>query len=140
MSNILPAGMRTRYQQHREKVAKARNSPSECYFVDINKTAAWSGAPVCNRVPTILRSSTLVAIFDSPERDRVLLPSEMPGMHGMRLPAGVAAKLTPRDVRSRVGNSMHAAQIGCFIQFALATRTYYHRDDCIQYRGLPSYF
>ena len=129
VSNILPAGLRARYLQHREKVAKVRRTPRECYIVDINKTAAWGGTPVCHRVPTILRSSKLVAVFESPEHDRLLLPSEMPGIHGIRLPAEVAANLAPREVRSLVGNSMHVAQIGCFVQYALATRSYVVDSD-----------
>merc|ERR1712026_373766 len=75
-------------------------------------------------VPTILRSSMLVAFCGSPEQDRALLPSEMLGIHGIRLPTEVMATLAPRQVRSLVGNSMHVAQIGCFVQYALATRSY----------------
>ena len=124
LSDVLPAGLRTRYEQHRDKVAEVRRSPRECYVVDINKTVGWGGPPVCHRVPTILRSSMLVAFCGSPEQDRALLPSEMLGIHGIRLPTEVMATLAPRQVRSLVGNSMHVAQIGCFVQYALATRSY----------------
>jgi hypothetical protein len=124
LSDMLCAGLRARYLQHREKIAKVRRMPGTCYVVDINKSVGWGGKPDCSRVPTILRSSKLVAVFESPEHDRLLLPSEMPGIHGMRLPSEVVASLAPREVRSLIGNSMHVAQIGCFIQYALATRSY----------------
>ena len=52
------------------------------------------------------------------------LPSELPAMHGLHLPANALSALLAAAVRSLVGNSMHVAQVGCFVQYALATRSY----------------
>jgi hypothetical protein len=128
LKNILPGGLCRRYQQHREKAAEAPNDTGHCYVVDAHKTVSWGGKPK-SRVPTILRSSTLIAIFESPEQDRLLLPSELPGIHGIRLPPEALSSLAPREVRSLVGNSMHVAQVGCFVQYALATWSYLARSD-----------
>ena len=125
--DILPAGLRKRYLEHRERVEKVRTLRETCYMRDINRTAGWGGAPQCQSVPTIMRTSTLVAMFESEDDDRLLLPSELPGIHGIRIPADVLQSLQPKDVRSLVGNSMHVAQIGTFVGYALSTRSYY--DD-----------
>ena len=50
-------------------------------------------------------------------------------MQGIRLPPEELSSLDPREVRSLVGNSMHVAQVGCFVQYALATRSYLARRD-----------
>ena len=121
---LLAGGMHKRYVQHRDKVAKVRRSSDACFLVDINQAAAWAGRADCRKVPTLLRSSKLVAVFESPEKDRLLLPSEVPAVHGLRLPAQAMAMLTPREVCSMIGNSMHVAQIGCFLVYALSTRSY----------------
>ena len=122
--DILPAGLLKRYEGHRARVAEKRTSPGSCFMCDINQTAKWGGAPQCASVSTIMRSSKLVAIFGSEDEDRMLLPSELPGIHGIHIPAHVLRELDPRAVRSLIGNSMHVAQIGCFIQYAFATRSY----------------
>jgi hypothetical protein len=124
VKNILPEGLRKRYAQHREKVATERKDAASCFLVDINKTASWGGKPVCNKVSTILRSSKLVAIFQSSKDDRVIMRSELPAMHGIILPQKVVAGLSRQEMGSLIGNSMHVAQIGCFVQYALATREY----------------
>ena len=85
---------------------------------------SWVGRETPGPRPTILRSSKLMAIFGSEDEDRMLLPSEMPGIHGIRLPPSVLSKLPAHAVRSLVGNSMHVVQVGCFVQYALATRSY----------------
>jgi hypothetical protein len=69
-----------------------------------------------------MRSSTLVAIFPSAASDRLVLPRELVAMHGLELPAQVVSRLSASRVRSLVGNSMHVAQVGCFLQFAFAMR------------------
>ena len=92
---------------------------------DINRTAMRGGAPQCHIAPTTMRSSTLVALFESEDDDRLILPREMPGIHGISLPTGVLSRLEPKAVRSFVGNSMHVVQVGAFIQYALATRSYW---------------
>ena len=124
--DVLPSGLRARYEAHREKVSNFRTLRESCFVRDINTTAGYGGLPQCQSVPTILRSSTLVAMFESEDDDRLLLPSELPGIHGISLPHHVLAKLEPKEVRSLTGNSMHVVQIGTFIQYALATREYYH--------------
>ena len=84
----------------------------------------WGGTPQCKHVPTILRSSKLMVFFQEEEQDRLLLPAEMPAVHGLHLPKCVMDRVPARGVRSLVGNSMHVAQVGCFVQYALATRSY----------------
>ena len=123
--DILPAGLRQRYLEHRERVQKVRTLRDTCYVRDINRTAGWGGAPQCQSVPTIMRSSTLVAMFESEDDDCLLLPSELPGIHGIRIPAHVLQSLEPKEVRSLIGNSMHVVQIGTFVGYALSTRSYY---------------
>ena len=133
--DVLPDGLRKRYLEHRTEVGQARSSHGsgisreKCVVVDINQTASWSGAPQSRCAPTIMRSSTLVALFESEDEDRILLPSEMPGVHGLQIPPRVLAELHPKEVGSLVGNSMHVAQIGLFIQYALATRSYLHAHE-----------
>ena len=122
--DVLPAGLRGRYEAHRVQVDSICTQTGVCYVRDINRTAGWGGKPQCQHVPTILRSSKLVAMFHSRDQDRLLLPSELPCIHGITLPAHVLAKLEPREVMSLTGNSMHVTQIGAFIQYALATRSY----------------
>ena len=122
--DVLPVGLRGRYEAHRVKVDSIRTSTGLCYVRDINKSAGWGGKPQCQHVPTILRSSTLVAMFDSKDQDRLILPTELPSIHGIILPANLMSQLAPRELMSLTGNSMHVAQIGTFIQYAFATRTY----------------
>ena len=98
-------------------------------MVDIIKNPGWGGAPQRQRVPTILRSSKLMVVFQEEEQDRLLLPAEMPAMHGLHLPKCVMDRLPARVVRSLVGNSMHVAQVGCVVQHALATRSYARGDE-----------
>ena len=124
MRGVLPVGLRTRYDEHRERVNRIRSRPGACYVRDINRTAMWGGAPQCHNVPTIMRSSALVALFESEDDDRLILPREMPGIHGISLPTGVLSRLEPKEVRSFVGNSMHVVQVGACIHFAFATWSY----------------
>lgn len=129
--SVLGAGDRTRYEGHRKKVELARGASTSagCHMVDINRTPGWGGAPQCHHVPTILRSSKLMVFFQEEEQDRLLLPAEMPAMHGLHLPKCVMDRVPARGVRSLVGNSMHVAQVGCFVQYALATRSYARGDE-----------
>ena len=126
--DTLPAGTRKRYLQHREQVVKARRTSASfatsCYIVDVHRSPGWGARPQCRHVPTILRSSQLLAMHRCAAADRMLLPSELPAMHGLHLPARVLCALPASAVRSLVGNSMHVAQVGCFVQYALATRSY----------------
>ena len=129
--SVLGAGDHKRYEGHRKKVELARGASTSagCHMVDINKNPGWGGAPQRQRVPTILRSSKLMVVFQEEEQDRLLLPSEMPAMHGLHLPKCVMERLPARGVRSLVGNSMHVAQVGCVVQYALATRSYARGDE-----------
>jgi hypothetical protein len=128
VADTLPAGTRKRYLQHRRRVVKVRrtleSSVTSCYIVDVHRSVGWGAKPQCHHVPTILRSSQLLAIHRCAAADRMLLPSELPAMHGLHLPGSVLSALPAAAVRSLVGNSMHVAQVGCFVQYALATRSY----------------
>ncbi len=123
LQDVLPAGYWTRY---REKVADlptlGDTLRAPCYIIDANVTASYGGKPKSASVPTLLRSSRLVIVTRSGD-DRLLLPEELLALHGLVLPAHVLARMPSAEVRSVVGNSMHVAQVGCFLQFALATRS-----------------
>ena len=73
---------------------------------------------------TFLYSSVLVVLCRPPAEDRLLLPTELPALHGLEIPFGVLSRLPAADVRSLVGNSMHMVQVGGFLQFALGTRVF----------------
>ena len=75
-------------------------------------------------VPTLMRSSILVLLSANAAQDCLFLPSELASIHGLRIPPSVLRRLSVREARALVGNSMHVAQIGAFAQFALATRTW----------------
>ena len=121
LTDVLHGGALSRYEGHRRQVTSTFGEFRGCCIVDINNTPEYRGGPSDARVPTIMRSSTLVAIFSCKASDRLVLPTELPAIHGLQLP-GVAARLPSRKVRSLVGNSMHVVQVGCFLQFALAMR------------------
>ena len=114
---LLAGDMHKRYTQHRDKVAKVRGNSGTFPLVEINQAPVWGSRPHCRKVPTILYSSQLSKL-------EAVLPSEVPAVHGLRLPAQAMAMLTPREVRSMIGDSMHVAQIGCLVQYALSTRSY----------------
>ena len=121
LMDVLHGGALRRYEGHRRQVTNKFGKFRGCCIVDINNTPDYRGGPSDAKVPTIMRSSTLVAIFSCQASDRLVLPTELPAIHGLQLP-GVAARLPSRKVRSLVGNSMHVVQVGCFLQFALAMR------------------
>jgi len=120
LADVLCSGMWKRYEGHRARVV-ARMGDG-CHIVDINHNPEYRGPPSDARVPTIMRSSTLVAVFPSAASDRLVLPTELVAMHGLELPAQLMSRLPDRRLVSLVGNSMHVAQVGCFLQFALAMR------------------
>ena len=97
-----------------------RKYTGHCYMVGANKTTSWGGVPKSNRVPTILRYSTLIAVFESPNQDRL----------GIRLPVEVLSSHAPREARLLVGTRTRAAQIGSFVQYALATQSSLARSGC----------
>ena len=65
-----------------------------------------------------MRSSTLVAICSCKASDRLVLPTELPAIHGLQLP-GVAARLPSRKVRSLVGAAT-GGEPGCHSDVANA--------------------
>ena len=75
VQDTLSAGTRKRYLQHREQVAMARRtseSPAtSCYIVDVHRSCGWGTRPQCRHVPTILRSSQLLAIHRCATADRM---------------------------------------------------------------------
>ena len=121
LSQMLRGGALQRYLGHRRQVLLKLGDFRGCCIVDINNTPEYRGAPKAGRIPTIMKSSILVAVFPREASDRMLLPEELPAMHGLQLPP-VASDLHASQVRALVGNSMHVAQVGCFLQFVLATR------------------
>ena len=120
--DVLHGGFLKRYDEYRKKLKDAL-AKHGCHVVDIMKTPEYSGAPNSTRFQTLMKSSCLVAMFDSEESDRLLLPSESPAVHGLHLLLDVLRDLPPTDVRYLVRNSMHVVQVGSFVQYALATRT-----------------
>lgn len=124
LRDVLQAGNLHRYHGHRQRIAE-HTSPEACHIIDVNVTPGWCGTPSSTRVPTLLKSSCLVAVFGrGSDADRLLLPSELPAIHGLELPSSVVSRLPARAVRSLLGNSMHVAQVGSFLLYALATRSF----------------
>lgn len=124
LRDVLQPGNLSRYHGHCQRIAE-RTSPAACRIIDVNVSPGWGGAPSSARVPTLLKSSCLVAVFGrGSDRDRLMLPSELPAIHGLELPSSVVSRLPARAVRSLLGNSMHVAQVGSFLLYALATRSF----------------
>lgn len=128
LRDVLYGGYLGRYEVYRKNLQESL-AKRGCHLVDIAKSPGYSSAPTSSRFPTLLKSSCLVAMYDSAESDRLVLPSELPAVHGLHIPPIVAADLPPRAVRALVGNSMHVAQVGCFVQFALAGRTLSSQEE-----------
>ena len=120
LEDVLCAGNWTRYRRYRELIASLPDAP--CYVVDVHKTPEYGAKPRSRRMPTLLRSSVLVVLCRPPAEDRLLLPTELPALHGLEIAPGLLSRLPAADVRSLVGNSMHMVQVGVFVQFALGTR------------------
>ena len=124
LRDVLQAGNLHRYHGHLQRIAE-QTSPEACHIIDVNVSPGWAGTPSSTRVPTLLKSSCLVAVFGrGSDADRLLLPSELPAIHGLELPSSVVSRLPARAVRSLIGNSMHVAQVGSFLLYALATRSF----------------
>ena len=120
LEDVLSAGNLTRYRRYRELIA---NLPeAQCYVVDVHQSPDYGAKPRSGRMPTLLRSSVLVVVRRPPAEDRLLLPTELPALHGLEIASGLLSRLPAAEVRSLVGNSMHMVQIGVFVQFALGTR------------------
>ena len=73
-------------------------------------------------VPTLMKFSVLLLLFADEGHDCMLAPSELVSVHGLHIPNSVLRRLSLRQVHSLAGSYMHVAQIGTFVQFALATR------------------
>ena len=91
--------------------------------MDINQNAGYRRSPR-SMVPTLMRPIVLVALFADRAQDCMFTPGELVSIHGVHIPPSVLRRLSVRQVRALVGNSMHVAQIGALAQFALATRTW----------------
>jgi hypothetical protein len=135
LDDVLTAGNASRLQKYREMVATLPDSP--CYIVDVHKSPEWGAKPRSGQMPTLLRSSILVALCTPPAEDRLLLPTELPALHGLEFPPGLASRLPAADVRSLVGNSMHMVQVGVFVQFALGTRELRSHDHALAGASTP---
>jgi len=120
LEGVLSAGNLTRYRRYRELIASLPDAP--CYVVDVHKSPDYGAKPRSGRMPTLLRSSVLIVLRRPPAEDRLLLPTELPALHGLEIPSGLLSRLPAADVRSLVGNSVHIVQVGVFVQFALGTR------------------
>ena len=124
VAHYLAPGLFSRYQDHREAVAKIRKNDQDCFVVDINKNASYSSNSTPNMIPTILKSSVLVILSADEANDCMFVPRELLSIHGIVLADSVLRRLTVRQVKQLVGNSMHVVQIGTFIQCAFAARTW----------------
>ena len=92
--------------------------------VDINCSSTYKAKHERNVIPTLLKSSVLVLLCKDATEDCLFTPSEMTAIHGLDIPEPVLRRLTLRQAHTLVGNSMHVAQIGTFVQCMLATRTW----------------
>ena len=55
---------------------------------------------------------------------RLVLPDELLLAHGLVLPERLKSQLSDRQKMLVVGNSMHVAQVGTFLQYVFATRAW----------------
>jgi len=76
LTDVLHGGALRRYEGHRRQVTKKFSEFRGCCIVDINNTPDYRGGPSDAAVPTIMRSSTLVAIFSCKVSDRLVLPTD----------------------------------------------------------------
>ena len=92
--------------------------------VDVSSNVSWIGVNTKPYLATLTCSSLLVFLprEGSSADARLVLPSELPAIHGISFPSHVLAKITPAQMRSLIGNSMHVSQVGTFLQFAFASR------------------
>ena len=124
VADYLAPGLCSRYRDHRDAVAKIRKSEQDCFVVDINMSASYRTFTKPNVFPTIMKSSILVILSADEAHDRMFVPEELLSIHSIDLPSAVLRRLTLRQVRQLLGNSMHVVQVGTFIQCALAARTW----------------
>ena len=91
--------------------------------VDISANVRWAGLNLKPYLATLTCSTCLVFVprAGSSEAVRLILPSELPAIHGISFPQDLGAQIKPVQMRSLIGNSMHVAQVGCFLQFAFAS-------------------
>ena len=94
-----------------------------CIVVDISQNVGYR-RPARHMVPTLMKSTNLVVLFKDAAQDFLFTPSELAAIHGLDISPAVLRRLTVSQVRGLVGNSMHVAQIGAFVQFAFAARTW----------------
>ena len=112
-----------RYHDHRAQPYTQDLTSSQCIVVDISQNVGYR-RPARNMVPTLMKSTVLVVLFADAAQDVFLIPSELASIHGLDISPAVLRRLTVSQVRGLVGNSMHVAQIGAFVQFAFAARTW----------------
>ena len=124
LEQLLSGGLLQRYRHHRAQ-AEGQNllTSSQCIVVDINQNVGYRRA-LRDMVPTLMKSTVLVVLFADAAQDCLLTPGELASIHGLDISPSVLRRLRVGQVRALVGNSMHVAQIGAFVQFALATRTW----------------
>ena len=124
LAQVLSGGLLQRYREHRANTEVSRRTDADYFVVDINKTATYKYKHARNMIPTLMKSSILALLCGDAAEDCLLTPSEMTAIHGLDIPEAVFRRLTLRQAGALVGNSMHVAQIGAFVQGMLATRTW----------------
>ena len=112
-----------RYHDHRAQPYTQDLTSSQCIVVDISQNVGYR-RPARHMVPTLMKSTNLVVLFKDAAQDFLFTPSELAAIHGLDISPAVLRRLTVSQVRGLVGNSMHVAQIGAFVQFAFAARTW----------------
>ena len=122
VADFFEPGSYSRYRDHRGAVAKIRKCEQDCFVVDISQNPNYSRVSKPNVFPTILKSSTLVVLSADEAHDCMFAPEELLSIHGIVLPDSVLRRLSDRQVKQLVGNSMHVVQVGTFIQCAFAAR------------------
>ena len=112
-----------RYHDHRAQPYTQDLTSSQCIVVDISQNVGYR-RHTRHMVPTLMKSTNLIVLFKDAAQDFLFTPSELAAIHGLDISPAVLRRLTVSQVRGLVGNSMHVAQIGAFVQFAFAARTW----------------
>ena len=123
LDQFLSGSSLKRYHDHRAQPYAQDLTGSQCIVVDISQNVGYR-RPARNMVPTLMKSTVLVVLFADAAEDFLFTPSELASIHGLDISPAVLRRLSVSQVRGLVGNSMHVAQIGAFVQFALASRTW----------------
>jgi hypothetical protein len=127
LEELLSGSERCRFLDHMGQVEKLPASErARGMFVDISQNLKFGTKPCGSHIPTLTRHTRLVYVPPRSGRRgaRMATPEELLAMHGLELSRESSQNLSPHQVQLLVGNSMHVAQVGRFLQHCLASRSF----------------